>query len=137
MTRLHAVRLRNGEHIKEAIEKLVAEQAFSSATIVSAVGSLRLVTMRMAGAKPDMQDIRTLQGPFEIVSLIGTISADRVHLHIAVSDSEGKVIGGHLKEGSVVETTVELVIAEENTLRFGGELDEETGFDELKVEEVS
>lgn len=88
----------------------------------------------MAGAEPSKQDIRTLKGPFEIVSLIGNLGPERTHLHISVSDNNGAVIGGHLKEDSVVHTTVELVVAAEETLQFSEELDADTGFGELKVE---
>jgi len=56
--------------------------------------------------------------------------------HISLSDEEGKVFGGHLKEECIVHTTVELAVADEGTLRFTREPDEAIGFDELKISEV-
>ena len=132
---LHAVRLHEGNLLKESIEQFVHEKALSSATIISAVGSLNSVTLRMAGATSGSQDIRTLEGPFEIVSLIGNIGPGRTHIHIAVSDKAGTVIGGHLKEKSVIHTTVELVIATEEGIIFSKEIDRSTGFEELKIKE--
>jgi predicted DNA-binding protein with PD1-like motif len=130
---LYAVRLHDGDNVKEAIEAFVSDQELSSATVISAVGSLQNVRMRMSGAQPDRQDIRDLNGPFEIVSLIGNLGPGRTHLHIAVSDSEGRVLGGHLKEGSKVHTTVELVVATQPDLEFSEEADPDTGFGELKI----
>ncbi len=129
-----AIRLHEGENLKESIEAFVQSRKLSSATIISAVGSLNNVRMRMAGAQPDKQDVRDLPGPFEIVSLIGNLGQNRVHLHIAISDKEGVVLGGHLKEQSVVHTTVELVIATEDGLVFGEAPDAATGFGELDIQ---
>ena len=131
-----AIRLREGQDLKLAIEEFVRDQKLSAATIISAVGSLNHARMRMAGAWPDRQDIRDYEGSFEIISLIGNLGQKRTHLHIAISDPEGNVIGGHLKEGSIVHTTVELVIASERELVFSEEVDPETGFGELKVTEL-
>ena len=132
--RLIARRLTEGEDLKKAIESLVLEYELTAVTILSAVGSLSHARIRMAGAKPDGQDIRDLDGPFEIVSLVGNLGLGRTHLHISISDSEGKVIGGHLKEGTIVHTTVELVIASEPKMTFTGEIDPSTGFEELRID---
>lgn len=53
----------------------------------------------MAGAKPDQQDIRTMNDEYEIISLVGTVSVNGSHLHLSFSDKNGDVMGGHLKEG--------------------------------------
>lgn len=129
-----AVRLHEGDDLKQTIENLVKTKALSSATIISAVGSLTQVRIRMAGAQPHAQDIRTLQGPFEIVSLIGNLGPGRSHIHIAVSDKDGAVHGGHLKEASIVHTTVELVLATDANLTFTEQIDAQTGFGELHIQ---
>lgn len=135
---LHTKRITQGEDLKTAVVRFVADkQLSSSGVVVSAVGSLSSVRIRMAGAQPDKQDVREYTGSFEIVSLTGTIaSTGDAHLHISVSDSEGSVIGGHLKEGCIVHTTVELVVATDSSLKFTRKLDDSTGFDELNIEEV-
>jgi predicted DNA-binding protein with PD1-like motif len=91
----------------------------------------------MADAKPDAQDIRELTGPFEVVSLIGNLGKGRTHLHLAISDKDGQVIGGHLKEGSQVHTTCEIVLAVDDRLTFSSQIDPATGFEELHIEEAN
>lgn len=132
--KLYATRLKEGEDLKDSIAKFVAHKNLSSAVILSAVGSLSAAKIRMAGAQPNKQDIRAYKGTFEIVSLIGTVSEGGVsHLHIAIADNQGHVFGGHLKEGCIVHTTVELAIGSEPDVLFTRALDSTTGFDELKV----
>jgi len=87
----------------------------------------------MAGALPNKQDIRTYEGDYEITSLVGTVSVNGVHLHMAISDNEGKGFGGHLKEGTIIHPTAEIVIGEDEQVAYTRELDEETGFPELVV----
>lgn len=128
-----ALRLQPGQDLKKAIETYVQENQLSAATVISAVGSLAKATIRMAGAQPDRQDIRVYDGSYEIVSLIGNLGPGRSHLHIAFSDEHGAVIGGHLKDGSLVDTTVELVLAVEDTLLFTERTDKTTGFGELHI----
>lgn len=133
---LVAKRLTPGKDLKQTIIEFAAEKNIAAGAIISAVGSLSIANIRMAGAQPDKQDVRELAGPFEIVSLIGTVGIDGEHLHISLSDKDGKVIGGHLKDGCLVETTVELVIAVEDRLEFRRDVDPTTGFKELSVVEV-
>lgn len=129
-----ATRLREGQDVKQTVEKLVAAMNISAATVISGVGSLSKVTLRMAGAERNKQDIREVSGPLEVVSLIGNIGRGRTHLHLSVADKTGKVTGGHVKEGCLVHTTVELVLAVEDNLVFGEENDSQTGFGELKIQ---
>ena len=82
----------------------------------------------------DEKIVKTYEGTFEIVSLTGTVEAGNSHLHISISDAEGKVFGGHLKMGSIIGITAEVVIGELDGLNFKRVLDENTGFEELVVE---
>ncbi len=60
-----------------------------------------------------------------------TIAVNSIHVHMIVADRNGKVIGGHLKNGCKVYTTVEVMIPYKGVLkRFK---DDETGFMELGV----
>jgi predicted DNA-binding protein with PD1-like motif len=69
----------------------------------------------------------------EIDALHGTVSKHGYHLHVSVSDLDGKVWGGHVKEGCTIRTTCELVIGVLDDVAFTREPDENTGFDELKI----
>ena len=78
--------------------------------------------------------IVTYEGPFEIVSLVGTVSGgEGGHLHISLSDSKGKVIGGHVVGDLFIYTTAEVVLGECERVRFEREDDKETGYNELVV----
>lgn len=129
-----AVRLKPNQDLKIELEKLAQEKGITSGFIGTCVGSLHAVTLRMAGARPEEQDIRTLTGHFEIVSLVGTLSPHGAHLHISVSDEQGNVIGGHLKEGTIITTTAEVVIGYDPNVTFQRIMDSETGFEELSIE---
>ena len=74
-----------------------------------------------------------IHGELEILSLSATLSPDGAHLHIAVADLQGSVIGGHLGAGSLVRTTAELVIGLLPEWRFSRELDPATGYPELVI----
>lgn len=100
---------------------------------MSIVGALENANLRMAGATSIQQDVRNFNGPFEIVSGTGTISKDGCHLHVSVSDREGKVIGGHLKDGCQVGVTAEVVIGIIKGSLYKRTLDENTGFKELEI----
>ena len=54
-------------------------------------------------------------------------------LHISLSNKEGKVVGGHLKEGCIIYTTAEIIIGNEDSLTFNREVDEVTTFKELVI----
>ena len=97
--------------------------------LISAVGSLSLAQLRLAGAS----EVTAIYGELEILSLSGTLSPDGAHLHIAIADRSGAVIGGHLCAGSLVRTTAELVIGLLPQWRFCCELDPATGHAELRI----
>lgn len=120
-------RLKNGTDLKNYIIDLAKAKSIEAGVIVSTVGSLKELNIRLS-------DLSTLHSKkkFEILSLNGTLSKDRVHLHICVSDEEGKVLGGHLLTECIIDTTCELVIQILDA-KFLSEFDENTGFNELKI----
>jgi uncharacterized protein len=127
--RAFALRLVPGDDLRQGLETAVRERGLRAACVVSAVGSLHTAMIRMA----DEPSPSKFDGPFEIVSLSGTLSPDGVHLHIALADSNGIVIGGHLGIGSEVHTTAEVVIAELPGVTFSREPDPRTGYKELVI----
>jgi len=95
------------------------------------VGSLAKAKLRLAEL-----DIKDFNEKFEITSLKGTLSQDGCHIHISISDKDGKTFGGHVKEDCIIHTTVEIVLAEFNDMKFTREFDEESGFKELNVKKL-
>ena len=123
------LRLTPGADLRRALEAWMGEQEEQAGCLISAVGSLSLAQLRLAGATL----ATAIHGELEILSLSGNLSPDGAHLHIAVADSSGVVIGGHLCAGSLVRTTAELVIALLPQWRFHQELDPATGYAELRI----
>ncbi len=100
------LRLQPGDDLRRALEAWMSQQPEQAGFVISAVGSLSVAQLRLAGAS----EATAIRGELEILSLAGTLSPDGTHLHIAVADSLGAVIGGHLCAGSLVRSTAELVI---------------------------
>lgn len=126
-------RLKPGNDLKSSLEKIADAYNIKAGFIVSCVGGLQQATVRMAGATPSKQDIRTYTGNFEIVSFVGTLHKGGMHLHMSFSDANGQVYGGHLKEGTVVHPTAEVIIGLNESIEMYREPDAETGFDELVI----
>jgi len=148
----HAFRLEPNDSLKESLCQIASiifarfpEKESSSLFMMTAVGSLKDVTLRLANAskkstetgddrfkKSSGNEIKQWSDQrFEIVSLVGTFSRDgSCHLHLSISDAEGNSFGGHLMAG-IVFTTCEVVIGSIDGVNFQREEDERTGYKEL------
>lgn len=131
--KLHAFRLKPTQDLKIEIEKYVRDHNIQAGFMVTCVAGLERATLRLAGATPEKQDIQIYPGPFEVVSLVGTVSTNGCHLHISLSDAEARVIGGHLKEGSMVYPTAEIIIGEDENSLYTRVLDPQTKFKEILI----
>jgi len=123
-----AKRLKKGNDLKKTIEDICLKKNIDSAVVLSSVGSLKSLTIRLAGAKRNL----TCKEDLEIISLNGTISKGEAHLHISVSDEIGNVFGGHLKEGTIVNTTCELVLGILEEYETSRSMDNKTGYKEIE-----
>lgn len=125
-----AFRLTPGYDLKVEINALATQHNLEAACVITCVGSLTQATLRLAGRSHPT----VYQGRFEIVSLVGTLSRHGLHLHLAIADNQGQVIGGHVMAGCLIYTTAELVIGVVDGVSFQRKLDAETGFRELAIE---
>jgi len=123
----HCVRLRRGDDLMLSIKELCREKEIAAGVVLSAVGCISKGKVRDASGVT----IREISEHCEIVSLNGTVSEKRCHLHIGLSREDLSTIGGHLCPGCIINTTCELVIAELPGVQFGVEEDSETGYHEL------
>lgn len=124
-------RLHDGQDLLQEIQAIVTRHDIKAGVILSAVGSLRESRIRVPVINGEVKYLTPSN--LEIDNLHGTVSTHGVHLHISVSDVEGKVTGGHLKEGCIIRTTCELVIGILDDTEFKREFDSDTGFDELAI----
>ena len=125
----YTFRLKPGEDLFDSIQAFAMEQHVEAGCILSGVGSLRHATLRLA----DREYNSEYEGPFEIVSITGTISVHGSHLHISISDGDGKTIGGHFESGCKIYTTAEIVIAVFRDVVYKREFAADSGYEELSV----
>ncbi len=127
----YVFRLTKGTDLRKGIEEYLKEHEILNGSVLSGVGCLSKVKIRLAKAK----DYYEKTDDYEIVSLSGTSSLDGVHLHLSCSDSDGRTIGGHLCYGSIVNTTAEIVYLSLDEYELHRKFDPTTGYDELIVKE--
>ncbi|MBS0321489.1 MAG: DUF296 domain-containing protein [Proteobacteria bacterium] len=121
------LRLVPGDDLQRALE---AATPPGGGFVVCGIGSLVDAHLRFA----DKRDTTTLPGPFEILTLAGTLSPGGAHLHMTVADSAGAVYGGHVSAGNVVRTTAEVLIAPAAGWTLDRAPDAHTGYRELVVQ---
>ena len=126
----YTFRLKPGHDLFESIEGFVRENKIEAGCVMSGVGSLTRAVLRFAN-----RDFHSeYEGHFEIVSLTGTVSVHGSHLHISISDGDGRTIGGHLVSGCKIYTTAEVVLAVFDDVAYKRELlENDSGYEELVV----
>lgn len=125
----HPLRLGPGADLRAAIEAAAAELGAQAAFVVQGIGSLGVAQLRYAG----MPSASELRGDLEILTLAGSVAPDGAHLHMSVSDAQGRVFGGHVAPGCVVRTTAEVLLALLPGHAFSREADPASGYKELVV----
>ena len=125
--KIHSVRLHRGDDLLNSIKMLAKEKQIKAGVVLSAVGCVLKARLRDASGVT----IREVEEHCEIVSLNGTVSEARCHLHLALSKEDLSTIGGHMVEGCIINTTCELVVAEVLGQEIDVEFDEKTGYHEL------
>ncbi|MDY7022119.1 MAG: PPC domain-containing DNA-binding protein [Cyanobacteriota bacterium] len=123
------LRLKPNQDLKLSLQEIATIEQIQAGFILTAVGSLQQAKLRFAGQDESV----CLSGRFEIVSLVGTLSREGIHLHIALADHQGKTIGGHLQTGCIIYTTAEIVIGIVPGYIFRRTPDTETGYLELEI----
>lgn len=125
----YALRLRPGADLRRDLEAFARANGLRAPIVLTCVGSLSRAALRPAGIDATVM----VEGDLEILSLVGTLSQDGPHLHLAVSDARCDVSGGHAQEGSIVRTTAEIVLGELEDVVFTRPIDPETTWDELEI----
>ena len=125
----YAFRLHRGDDLRLALTRFARENHLRGAVVLSCVGCLSHWRLRDASGV----NVQEKTEPVEIVSATGTLSQDRLHLHLSLSRKDLSTIGGHLAEGCIVNTTAEIVLLELPGVRFSGAFDASTGYRELVI----
>ncbi len=127
--RNYTFRLSPGQDLFGSIEAFARDKNIEAGCVLSGVGSLTHFTLRFANQEVYAEG----DGHFEIVSITGTVSIHGSHVHLSVSDNDGKTIGGHLVPGCTIYTTAEIVILAFDNVVYKREFAEDSGYDELVV----
>ena len=128
--RAFTFRLKPRQDLFDSIETFVVDNKIEAGCVLSSVGSLTYATLRLA----NRSNYNEYEGHFEIVSMTGTVSMNGSHIHVSISDSDGKTIGGHLVSGCKIYTTAEIVLAILDDVVYKRELlENDSGYEELTV----
>lgn len=127
--KVFALRLQANEDLKQHLTKFVNTNHLKSGFILTAVGSFQQVTLRFAG-HPYGQAFKS---QFQLISLVGTLSVNGLDIHLAVADASGKIIGGHLMNGSIIYKKAEIIIGSADEVNSFNTLNEKVGANELEV----
>lgn len=126
----YTLRLKPEDDLFDSIEAFVYEKKIEAGCILCGVGSLTRAKLRLA----NRETLNEYAGHFELVSITGTVSIHGSHLHISISDGEGRTIGGHLVSGCKIYTTAEIVLAAFEDVVYKRELlENDSGYAELAV----
>ncbi|WP_174912215.1 PPC domain-containing DNA-binding protein [Burkholderia diffusa] len=125
----HPLRLSPGDDLRASIEQALCRLDAHAAFVIQGIGSLTVAQLRFAGVDAPTE----LRGDLEILTLAGSVSPDGAHLHMSVSDANGRVSGGHVASGCVVRTTAEILLVLLPAYRFSRKPDAGTGFNELVI----
>ena len=105
-------RIDRGEEILAKVKELAEKEQIKLAS-VAALGAVNDFTVGVFDTEEKRYDSNRFQGPFEIVSLTGTINTMDgefyTHIHMSAGNSKGQVFGGHLNR-AVVSATCEMVV---------------------------
>jgi predicted DNA-binding protein with PD1-like motif len=138
------LRLPPGADVYNTLKEVARQEKIASGVILSGVGSLREITLRNVRLFPDrfpIQDRHRIYTPraepLELLALTGNVSQRgsevHVHAHAVVSSGleGGATHGGHLVEGCIVLSTVEIVICAIHGMTMVREMDPQTRVIEL------
>lgn len=126
--KIHAFRLHSGDDLRSSLLNYCTQNKIEAGVLLCCVGSITEAILRFAGRESGTR----ITGPLEIIAATGTLSSHGLHIHLSVADANGDVAGGHLALGCTVRTTCEIILQEIDKLIFERELDEKTGYKELK-----
>lgn len=129
----YLLRLKPNQDIKLELLRYAQERNIKTASIVSAVGSVSSMKVRIADGETIVSDDQNR----EVLSLSGTLINGKIHAHIGAISTRMDVFGGHLMEGSIVHTTMEITLLDlSEDVQAERIFDSETGYDELNVIDI-
>src|SRR3954464_442961 len=117
ITDVYRVSLDRGALLLESIEDVLKTKNIRDGQVIISSGSVQECTYHFVAstALKAQNEYKTVKGPSEILSGGGIIADGEPHIHIALSNPEKGVYGGHLEKGCRV-----LYLAEFTVFRYAG-----------------
>ncbi len=114
---VYQVSLGRGALLLESIDEVIKAKNVRDGQIIISAGSVHECTYHFvtSAALKAQNEYRTVKGPSEILSGGGIIADRAPHIHIALSNPEKGVYGGHLEKGCRI-----LYLAEFTLFRYAG-----------------
>ena len=134
MGRVVVIRLTPGTDLLEGIQAACEKYQIRNGVIINAIGSLDGVRFCNVEPLPEKKcgygygRVLSLNETIELTGAGGVICSDasgniNLHIHISMSDKNGKAYGGHLVEGTKVLMTADIVLGEIEDISMLRELD--------------
>ena len=99
------IKLESGSDLLNSLQAVALEEK-KFGYVLSVVGNLSKAKFQC----PGKEQVTTVKNHLEIIALNGTISPNKCHLHISLSDGECNVWAGHLEEGTIILKGADLLI---------------------------
>lgn len=117
ITDVYRVSLDRGALLLESVDDVIKAKNIRDGQVILSSGSVQECTYHFVAstALKAQNEYRTVKGPSEILSGGGIIADGEPHIHIALSNPDKGVYGGHLEKGCRV-----LYLAEFTVLRYVG-----------------
>ena len=130
---IHMLRLRPQQDIKRSLIEYTQAHQLNNVILLSVVGSVSKMCVRIADGVTVLEKKENM----EIVHMSGTVTQHQAHIHILGIDVNMQTFGGHLKEGTLVHTTLECALMDvSDVYQNSREYDSETGYAELQIQRI-
>lgn len=124
--RIIVIHLGKGELLLEGVRDELRELGVRNAVLLSAVGSLRKISMHVILDTTDLaqNEYRVIEEPIELGAMQGLVLNGEPHFHFVCSAPGGKQYTGHVEEGCEVQYLAEISLMELEDAALTRKLDE-------------
>ena len=110
--RVIVIHLGKGELLLESIQRALEEQGIKNAVLLSAIGSLRKLSMHIIMDDKATNNFLVVEKPFELCSMQGLVLDGVPHFHMVCSAPGNESFCGHVEPGCEVQYLMEIALME-------------------------
>lgn len=98
-------RLETSDDLLDALDKVCSKHAIDNGTL-QGLGALKSANLAFYNQQTHVYEAYAFDQPMELLNLTGNISSKDgkrfLHLHVTLSDQQGRAFGGHVNPGCIV-----------------------------------